>query len=78
MITEDQLDDAWATLEPSGRHRRRIDARVSAWLEAADTPLTAEWLALLRVAPFTALGLAAASAAILAATPLVWLARALS
>ena len=52
--------------------------RVSAWLEARDTTLAAEWLGLFRVAPFAALGLATVSAvSIIAAPPLVWFARAL-
>ena len=77
-MTDEELGDAWTTLTPTVSRRRRIDARVLAWLEARDTPLAAEWLGLFRVAPWAALGLATASAvAIAAATPLVWLARAL-
>jgi hypothetical protein len=77
-MNDEELGDAWTTLEPAMRRRRRIDARVFAWLEARDTPLAAEWLGLFRVAPFAALGLAAVSAvSIVAATPLVWFARAL-
>ena len=77
-MTDEELGDAWTTLTPTVRRRRRIDARVSAWLEARDTPLAAEWLGLFRVAPFAALGLATVSAvSIVAATPLVWFARAL-
>ena len=77
-MNDEELGDAWTTLEPTVRQRRRIDARVFAWLEARDTPLAAEWLGLFRVAPFAALGLAAVSAvSIVTATPLVWFARAL-
>lgn len=77
-MNDEALGDAWATLEPTGLRRRRIDARVSAWLEARDTPLAAEWLGLFRVAPLTALGLATVSSlSIVAAPPLVWVARAL-
>jgi hypothetical protein len=77
-MNDEELGDAWTTLEPAMRRRRRIDARVFAWLEARDTPLAAEWLGLFRVAPFAALGLATVSAvSIVAATPLVWFARAL-
>jgi hypothetical protein len=77
-MNDEELGDAWTTLRPTGRRRRRIDARVVAWLEARDTPLAAEWLGLFRVAPFAALGLATASAvSIVAAPPLVWFARAL-
>ena len=77
-MNDEELGTAWTTLEPTVRQRRRIDARVFAWLDARDTPLAAEWLGLFRVAPFTALGLATVSAvSIVAATPLVWFARAL-
>ena len=77
-MNDEELGDAWTTLEPTVRRRRRIDARVFAWLEAHDTPLAAEWLGLFRVAPFAALGLATVSAvSIVTATPLVWFARAL-
>ena len=77
-MNDEELGDAWTTLEPTVRQRRRIDARVFAWLEARDTPLAAEWLGLFRVAPFAALGLATVSAvSIVTATPLVWFARAL-
>jgi hypothetical protein len=52
--------------------------RVSAWLEARDTPLAAEWLEIFRVAPVPALGHVTVSAiAIAAAPPLVWFASAL-
>ncbi len=77
-MNDDELGGVWTTLQPTVRQRRRIDARVSAWLEARDTPLAAEWLGLFRVAPFSAAGLLAVSAvSVVAATPLVWLARAL-
>jgi hypothetical protein len=68
----------WTTLQPTARQRQRIDARVFAWLEARDTPLAAEWLGLLRVAPFSTAGLVAVSAVSIAAAavPLAWLARA--
>jgi len=77
-MNDEALGHAWTTLDPTGERRRRIDARVSAWLEARDTPLAAEWLALFRVEPLTALGLATVSAvSIVAASPLAWFARAL-
>jgi hypothetical protein len=77
-MNDEELGDAWTTLGPTERRRRRIDARVVAWLEAHDTPLAAEWLGLFRGAPFAALGLATVSAvSIVAAPPLVWFARAL-
>jgi hypothetical protein len=77
-MTDEELVDAWTTLDPTGRGRRRMDAQVFAWLEAHDTPLAAEWLGLFRVAPFAALGLATVSAvSIVPATVLVRFARAL-
>ena len=77
-MNDETLGNAWATLEPTSDQRRRIEARVSAWLEARDTPLAAEWLALFSVAPLTGLGLATVSAvAIVVAPPLVWFAVAL-
>lgn len=76
-MNDQALGSAWTTLEPTGHRRRRIDARVMAWLDARDTPLAAEWLWLFRDAPLAALGLAAVSAvSILVAPPLAWLARA--
>ena len=77
-MNDEELGEAWTTLDPTVRRRRRIDTQVFAWLEARDTPLAAEWLGLFRVAPFAALGLATVAAvSIVAATPLVWFARAL-
>jgi hypothetical protein len=77
-MNDETLGIAWTTLEPTSHRRRRIDARVLAWLEARDTPLAAEWLALFKVAPLRALGLATLSAvSIVAAPPLLLFARAL-
>jgi hypothetical protein len=77
-VNEEQLGSAWTTLHPTARQRQRMDGRVFAWLEARDTPLAAEWLALFRTAPASAVGLVAVSTmSIAAATPIVWLARAL-
>ena len=77
-MNDQELDGVWTTLQPTPWQRRRIDARVFAWLEARDTPLAAEWLGLFRVAPFSAFGLVAASAvSIVTAPPLVWFARAM-
>ena len=77
-MNDDELGGLWTTLQPTIYQRRRIDARVFAWIEARDTTLRAEWLDLFRIAPFSAAGLVAVSAlAIATATPLIWLARAL-
>jgi hypothetical protein len=41
-MNDEEFGDAWTTLTPTVRRRRRIDARVFAWLEARDTPLASE------------------------------------
>ena len=77
-MNDHELVGVWATLQPTAPQRRRIDARVSAWLEARDTPLAAEWLGLFRIAPLSSAGLVALSAlAIAMAPPVVWFAYAL-
>jgi hypothetical protein len=76
-VNDEDLGGAWTTLRPTALQRRRIEGRVFAWLEARDTPLAAEWLALFRVAPFSAAGLVAVSAvSVVTTAPVVWLARA--
>ena len=73
---DDQVGDLLGLGDPA--QRRRIDARVFAWLEASDTPLAMEWLQLVRASPLAALGLGTVSAASIAITPpFVWLARVL-
>jgi hypothetical protein len=77
-----ELGRIWMTLEPTMGQRRRIDARVFEWLEAHDTSIAAEWLGLLKLQPFTAVGLVAVSAAsivftIATASPLLWVTRVL-
>ena len=77
-MNDEELGAAWALLDPTDSRRRRIDRRVQGWLEARDTPLVSEWIDLFRVAPVTSLTLAAAgAAAILATSPVLWLARVL-
>ncbi|MEO7190985.1 MAG: hypothetical protein ABI051_08000 [Vicinamibacterales bacterium] len=77
-MNDEQLTEAWATLEPRADQRRRINARVFAWLEAHDTSLASEWISLFRIAPFSAVGLATVSTvSIVTAAPLAWLVRAL-
>jgi hypothetical protein len=78
MMTDEQFTAAFATLAPTTPQRQRMESTVSAWLEARDTSLVAEWLALLRLSPAAGFGLGAVSAASLALSPpFVWLARAL-
>ena len=73
-MNDDDLVSVWTTLHPTMPQRHRIDTRVSAWLDAYDTPLAAEWLDLFRVAPFSAAGLVAVSAlSIATASPLALL-----
>lgn len=77
-MNDDQFATAWTTLQPSARQRQRLDARVHEWLDAHDTPLVTEWLALFRIAPFAATALVAVSAVALAtAPPVIWFASAL-
>lgn len=78
-MNEEELLGAWTTFERTISQRRRINEQVFTWLEAHDTSLAAEWLGLFKTAPAAALGLATVSgAAIIVATPLLWLARALA
>jgi hypothetical protein len=78
-MNDQELGAVWTALQPSGDQRRRMDARVAAWLEARDTTLVAEWFGLFRVAPFATAGLLTVSAvSIASAAPIVWLARALT
>ena len=77
-MNDEELAGTWTTIEPTVHQRRRIDGHVFEWLEARDTTLAAEWLGLLRLAPFSAAGLVAASAVTVAtAPPVIWLALAL-
>ena len=71
-----ELSEAWASLEPTPRQRRRIDARVARWLKARESSLAAEWLDLLKMNWIEGPGYAAVAASLmLIATPLSWLAR---
>lgn len=77
-MNDEELGAVWTAFTPTAGMRRRIEARVFAWLDARDTPLAAEWLGLFKVAPFTAVGLSAVSAvSVVVATPLLWVVRAL-
>jgi hypothetical protein len=77
-VNDEDLAAAWLTLDPTAVQRRRIDGRVFGWLEAGDTSLVAEWLALFKRAPLPAFGLLSVGAVwVLAATPVLLVARAL-
>jgi hypothetical protein len=77
-MNDEALSEAWGGLAPTSEERRRIDTQVFSWLDAHDTSLAGEWLGLFKVEPLAAVSLAAVSAiALIAASPLFWLARAL-
>ena len=77
-MNDEQLAQDWQTLAPAVGQRHRIEARVFEWLEAHDTSLAAEWLAVVKASPLAAVGLGAVSAVSIAtAPPFVWLVRAL-
>lgn len=70
-MTDDELTSIWEALEPSPNTRARMESRVMAWLDAAQTPLLTEWLAMFRVAPIRGLSFSfVAAAALLLTTPL--------
>jgi len=78
-MNDEELTGASTTLDPDVTQRRRIAARVFGWLDARDTSLAAEWLTLVRIAPFGTLGLVAASAVVLLfVSPILWFARAIA
>lgn len=77
-MTDQEWTRNWTALDPTSMQRRRIDSRVFAWLEARETSLAAEWLALFKAAPLPAFGLLSVGAVwVAAATPIVWVARTL-
>jgi hypothetical protein len=78
VMNDEDLGGVWTTLQPTVRQRRRIDARVTAWIEARNTPLASEWLDLFKISPFFAVGLVTVSVlSIATAPPLIWFAQAL-
>ena len=65
------LPEAFATLEPDELAQRRVEQRALAAYDVSQRSLALEWLALARERPVTTtLGLAAAAAVLLVATPL--------
>jgi hypothetical protein len=76
-MNDSDVSQAWTALNPTANQRRRIGVRLFAHLEAHDTSLAAEWLALLRLSPLRTIAFAAASAVAVAAVPLAWLVGAL-
>lgn len=74
-MNDAEIMNLWCALEPSSRRRARIETRVFEWLEASETSVAAEWLRLLKVKPLTTLTYAAVAAlALLALTPVGWIA----
>lgn len=72
-MSEFDLGDTWATLEPTPPQQRRIERRVNNWLTARESSLGSEWLRLLRISPVAGLGLAALAAClVLFTTSLSW------
>ena len=61
-MNEGDLAALWAQLAPDARRRARMETRVFEWLEASETSLVGEWLALLKVEPFESLAFAAVGA----------------
>lgn len=73
-MNADELTRAFTALEPSAHRRRRIDARVSEWIDAKQTSLLAEWLRLLRIEPAMAVGLCTVGAvSLVLVSPLGWI-----
>lgn len=73
-MSDAELMSLWSALEPNGRQRARIETRVFEWLEASETSIAAEWLALLKVEPLTALAYASVGAvSLILLTPVGWI-----
>ena len=74
-MNDTELMKLWSALEPTSRRRARIETRVFEWLDASETPLAAEWLALLRVEPLTIFAYATVGAlSLIVLTPIGWIA----
>jgi len=74
-MNDDQLANAWTALDPSPSQRRRMSIRVSSWLDAKESSLASEWLALLKLHPIAVLSATGVAACfVVVATPLRWVA----
>jgi hypothetical protein len=72
-MNDTELATLWAVLEPGARRRARIETRLFGWLEASETSLAREWLALLSVEPLTGLAYATVGAlSVLLFSPVGW------
>ena len=68
-----ELVTTWSALEPSARRRARVETRVFDWIEAGETSIAGEWLALLKVAPLAALAcMSVGAVALVLLTPVGW------
>ena len=77
-MNEAELIGTWSTLEPSARRRARIETRVFEWLDASETSLLREWLALLKVEPLRGLAYVSVGAlSLVLLTPVGWIVSAL-
>ena len=75
-MNDEELAILWSEWEPTARQSRRMEAHVTAALDAHDTSLLAEWLALVDIGPWHAIGLVTASVVSVATTvPLLLVAR---
>ena len=73
-MNETELTATWTALEPSVRRRARIETQVFDWLEASETSIAGEWLALLKVEPLSVLAYASAGAvSLVLLTPVGWM-----
>jgi len=73
-MNDRELVSLWSALEPSARLRARIETRVFEWIEAGETSIAGEWLALLRVEPLTALAYVSVGAvSLVLLTPVGWM-----
>jgi hypothetical protein len=61
-MNDTELLRLWTALEPGTRRRARIATRVFEWIEARETSIAAEWLAMLKIEPVSVLAYAAAGA----------------
>lgn len=77
-MNESELIANWSALEPTPDQRRRMDARVRGWLDAAECSLLSEWLNLIKANPLAGVALAAVSSVlVLFTTPIGWVALAI-
>ncbi|HUQ51221.1 MAG TPA: hypothetical protein VM692_03300 [Gammaproteobacteria bacterium] len=77
-MTDAELANVWSTLGPNARRRARIETRVFEWLDASETSIAAEWLALLKIEPLTGLAYASLGAlSLVLLSPLGWIVAAL-